>query len=50
MQWARDILNNGKIRVGTLHDFKNVEKYGNEIGDLNEGMRKVYGEGDFDFD
>lgn len=35
-------LSAGQFRIGTLHEFRQIEKFGNEIGDASEGKRTVF--------
>lgn len=38
---AHEFFKNGNIRIGTLYDFRDVEKHGAEIGDLDEGTKTL---------
>jgi hypothetical protein len=35
------MIDNGRFRVGTLHDFRRSEAYGPELGDAAEGTKQV---------
>ena len=37
-QFARPFLDKGVIRIGTIYEYRNIEKYGSTIGDDNEGI------------
>ncbi|HHX7431034.1 hypothetical protein [Legionella pneumophila] len=37
-----DFLLEGKIRIGTLFYFREIEQHGDEIGDSNEGKKEVF--------
>lgn len=37
-QHAESFFRDGTLRLGTLKDYRDPQKYGNEIGDLNEGI------------
>ncbi|HHF7344528.1 TPA: hypothetical protein ACPSKB_000933 [Legionella feeleii] len=37
-----DFFLEGKIRIGTLFYFRNIEQHGGEIGDRNEGKKEVF--------
>ena len=37
-------LSNGSLRIGTLYDFRNTEKYGKQVADRHEGSKKLAGE------
>ena len=41
-QHAKSLIREGKIRIGTLYDFRKTEEYGGEIGDENEGINIEY--------
>lgn len=41
-QYAMEFLASGKLRIGSLCDFRNVECYGDEIGDEGEGTKELY--------
>ncbi|WGO96907.1 hypothetical protein QFX18_12710 [Saccharophagus degradans] len=34
-------VNHGSFRIGTLYDYRDIEQYGSEIGDVGEGTRSV---------
>jgi len=34
---AEMMVNDGQIRLGTLYEYRNIEKYNPEVGDKNEG-------------
>jgi hypothetical protein len=38
-KWADALANEGKIRIGTLYDFRREEDHGEERGDKEEGLR-----------
>lgn len=42
-RWADAIMATGQVRVGTLKDFRNEERFGPELGDAGEG-KLVYEE------
>lgn len=37
------LSNSGAIRIGTLFDFRNTDRYGNQVGDQREGHAKFGG-------
>lgn len=37
-----DLIRRGRIRVGTLHDYRKIEKYSPMIGDEQEGVKINY--------
>lgn len=39
---AEQFYQSGKIRIGSLYDFRNIEKYGEETGDDGEGTKELY--------
>jgi hypothetical protein len=39
---AKLLLEQGSLRVGTLYEFRNEEKHGQEIGDNKEGTKSAY--------
>ncbi|EOW6434228.1 hypothetical protein ACOZWC_003701 [Cronobacter turicensis] len=41
-EFAEAFISQGKIRIGTLYDFRNIEKHGPEIGDEGEGTRTAH--------
>lgn len=41
-QYAEQFFADGKLRVGTLYDFRRVEDYGDETGDAGEGTKRLY--------
>jgi hypothetical protein len=41
----RSFLKDGLIRIGTLYDFRDVEKHGAEIGDVDEGTKTLTTDG-----
>ena len=41
-QHAEQFFVDGKLRVGTLYDFRRVEDYGDETGDAGEGTKQLY--------
>lgn len=40
--WANEMVRNGSIRIGTLFDYGDTEKYGSAIGDELEGHREYF--------
>ena len=36
-------LSNGSLRIGTLYDFRDTEKYGVQVADRHEGTKKLAG-------
>lgn len=36
------LLEKGKLRIGTLYEFRDIEKHGIEIGDSSEGKKSTY--------
>lgn len=36
-----DMTQNGKFRIGTLYDYRNIEKHGKERGDTEEGKKHI---------
>lgn len=47
-EYARRLVRQGQIRIGTLHDFRRTENYGNERGDAGEGTATIYTFEDFE--
>ncbi len=45
---ARRLVRQGQIRIGTLHDFRRTEEYGEERGDAGEGTATIYTSEDFE--
>jgi len=43
-KYAEQFLSEGKLRIGSLYDFRNIEKYGEETGDEGEGTKELYTE------
>lgn len=41
-RWAEQFVTEGKFRIGTLFDYGDTEKYGDAVGDGNEGYRDTY--------
>ncbi|MBA7573477.1 hypothetical protein ES708_15275 [subsurface metagenome] len=41
-KYVNDFFTHGKIRVGTLYEYRNTEKYGTIIGDKDEGTKSKY--------
>ena len=41
-QFADEFLSEGKLRIGTLYDFRDIEKHGPEIGDEGEGTQTAH--------
>jgi len=39
---AKSFLEDGYIKIGTLYDYREVEKYGEQIGDRHEGTKTEY--------
>lgn len=39
---AKMLLEKGKLRIGTLYEFRDIEKHGTEIGDSSEGQKSTY--------
>jgi hypothetical protein len=37
-EFARQLIDHGRIRINTLHNFQRIEEYGSEIGDQDEGV------------
>lgn len=37
-KYARSLVEEGKVRIGTLYDYKSVEMHGDEVGDRTEGQ------------
>lgn len=37
LKYAEKIVNEGIVKIGTFVEYKNVEKFGKDIGDSNEG-------------
>ena len=44
-QHLRKFLKDGLIRIGTLYDFRDIEKHGDEIGDKDEGTKTLTTDG-----
>jgi len=40
-RWARRFLSDGELRIGTLYDFRDVERLGPKIGDASEGLKHL---------
>ena len=38
-EFAENFISDGRLRIGTLYDFRNIEKHGDEIGDAGEGTQ-----------
>lgn len=36
---ASDLIKRGILRIGTLYEFQDIEKYGNVVGDSQEGIK-----------
>jgi hypothetical protein len=47
---AEALVETGELRISTLYDLQDEERYGDEIGDKEEGLRTVYSDEDFDID
>lgn len=47
---AEALLSTGALRIATLFEFQDVERYGPEIGEESEGVRTVYSDEDFDIE
>ena len=41
-KFAKKMIEDGTFKIGTLYEFRNIEKHGNEIGDDDEGVRRIY--------
>jgi hypothetical protein len=41
-KYAEELVRNGSIQIGTLHDFQNLEKHRAEVGDAQEGKRSTF--------
>ena len=39
---AKMLLKRGKLRIGTLYEFRDIEKHGAEIGDSLEGQKSTF--------
>lgn len=39
---AKMLLERGKLRIGTLYEFRDIEKHGVEIGDATEGQKSIF--------
>ncbi len=37
-----NFLQHGQLRIGTLNEYRNIEKHGDEIGDEKEGTKLIY--------
>lgn len=48
LEHAMGLVRKGILRIGTLYDFKNHEKYGPSVGDKDEGKRITYSEDETD--
>ena len=44
-KYVHDFFKNGTIRIGTLYDFREIEKHGPEIGDIDEGTKTLTTDG-----
>jgi len=42
LEYAEKFYRDGTLRVGSLYDFRKIEKYGEETGDLGEGTKELY--------
>lgn len=40
-QYLQAFLSRGSLKIGTLHDYRKTESYGDVIGDKNEGLHKT---------
>jgi hypothetical protein len=40
-RWASAFIKHGKIRIGTLYSFRNVESHGDQVGDSKEGTKQI---------
>ena len=40
-EYAEKIIDDGIFRIGTLHEYQNIEKHGSEIGDHEEGVKYI---------
>ncbi len=49
-QHARQLVRSGICRIGTLFEYRDMEKYGPEIGDTTEGRRSIYFHGEMSAD
>lgn len=47
-QHARLLLTQGKVRIGTLYEFRDLESHGDVVGDAGEGKKSLHlhGKGD----
>ena len=42
LKYAKQLVNFGSIKIGTLYSYRDIETFGNEIGDSNEGVSIEY--------
>lgn len=42
-QWLEAFFRDGSLRIGTLYDWRNTEKYGECVGDEREGLFEIVG-------
>jgi hypothetical protein len=42
LKYAKLLVNSGSIKIGTLYSYMDIEEFGNEIGDNNEGSALEY--------
>lgn len=40
-QFARDMVEHGRFRLGTLYEYRRIEKHGIAVGDAEEGTHKT---------
>ena len=41
-EYAELLINKGNLRIGTLYEYRDIEKHGKIIGDEGEGTKSVY--------
>ncbi len=41
-RFAQGLIQQGSVRIGTLHEYRNDERYGPAIGDPDEGMKAIW--------
>jgi hypothetical protein len=41
-RWAEALAHRGAIHLGSLHEYRKIERYGEKIGDKDEGLKALY--------
>jgi hypothetical protein len=42
LEHAKALLEKGKLKIGTLYEYRNIEKHGDVVGDDAEGKKSAY--------